>query len=150
VDKRAVAALQRLSQLPPEVFQKVFEVLAQEFSIPQPVIRGSFEHFMKPPPNPAKPPQRKKAPKSPPKKTDAGSHGSSRAGKVRDLLKTGPKTTAEILAAVEIPNNQIHPVLASIGAMPIGETTDEGGYARKLYGFKESLIRDEAEAHAAQ
>lgn len=143
MDRRAIVALQKLSNLPPEIFARVAEVLVGEFSVPQPSIAKTVEALTghtgpKPRPSTTHP---KSKGKSRPK---ASPGAPSRAAQVRDLLQSGPKTTAEIESIIKIPHNQIHPVLAAIGARPMGEVEDDNGDKRKVYGLPGSMVRDEA------
>lgn len=132
MDHRAAAALQKLATLPPDIYARVAEVLVLEFSIPQPSISVSLAAIA---PRTALPkPARKKREVKEVASTGPGQP--SRSSVIRDMLQhTGPQTTAQIAAAVNIPPNQIHPVLASIGAKPVGVVLDEQGDERKTYGY---------------
>jgi hypothetical protein len=146
MDRRVAASLQQLSNLPPEVYARVAEVLFTNFSVPQPSIATTFKALTQPLKGP--PPPKARAQKRPSRRKLEGReekpHDQSRAARVRALLQSGPKTTAEILAAVpDLPAPQIHPVLASIGARPLGEVQDSDGDKRKVYGFSASLVREE-------
>lgn len=136
MDRHAIALLQRLAvKLPPELYAQVAEEIVEEFSgVPQPSIAQTLGALVSTPPSGAK---RGRKPKTTnPRVTMAGGRV-SRAGLIRELLQGGPKTTQEIHEALpEIPNEQLHPTLAAIRAVPVGSIVDAEGYTRKQYGFE--------------
>jgi len=136
-----IHVLQKLADLPPATYERVAEVLMSEFLIPQPSIAATIKALV-----PSKPRVSIPAPKKPRGRPATGpSQGPSKAGAVRALLTSeGPKTTAEIAQRVGVVATHIHPLLASIGAKPMGTITDADGDDRKVYGIPGSMVRDES------
>lgn len=136
MDARLSSALQKLApQLGAKEYNAVAEVLMHEFLIPQPSIAQSIKAIS--PITPTAPAARRGRPHKKHRVVVAGEPAveGSKAGAVRELLASGPKTTTEIVATAGVDPKHIHPLLASIGAKPVGTVTDAEGDERKVYGI---------------
>ncbi len=137
--KKISHVLQKLADLPGPTYERVAEELMQEFLIPQPSLAATLQAIR--PSAPSTAPTKAKRPRGRPV---AKQGGESKAGAVRALLTAeGPKTTAEIAERAGVPATHIHPLLASIGAKPMGVVQDKDGDERKIYGLPGAMVRDE-------
>ena len=144
MSNKVFQVLQKLADLPPASYERVAEVLMSEFLIPQPSIAATVRALAPSKPRVSVPAAPKKPRGRPAASVPGQAQGPSKAGAVRALLTAeGPKTTAEIAERVGVVATHIHPLLASIGAKPMGTVTDADGDERKVYGIPGSMIRDE-------
>ena len=145
MSNKVFQVLQKLADLPPATYERVAEVLMSEFLIPQPSIAATVRALAPSKPRVSVPsPSAPKKPRGRPA-ASGQAQGPSKAGAVRALLTAeGPKTTAEIAERVGVVATHIHPLLASIGAKPMGTVQDSDGDERKVYGIPGSIIRDES------
>ncbi len=145
MSSRIIHVLQKLADLPPATYERVAEVLMSEFLIPQPSIAATVKALAPSKPRVPPPAATHKKPRGRPAAAPGQAQGPSKAGAVRALLTAeGPKTTSEIAERVGVVATHIHPLLASIGAKPMGTVQDSDGDERKVYGIPGSIIRDES------